>query len=115
LCESGPWQAKQLFERIGRTWELKEIFSPVEASTFAGAGAESADETAGLLSGGFGVSDGLLASLQDARKSIGITVNKALFLNMIIGDLINKLLLAGNDDPVAVSTDHNSLPWRFAL
>jgi hypothetical protein len=25
--ESGPWQAKQLFDKIGRTWLLKEIFS----------------------------------------------------------------------------------------
>ena len=59
---------------------LKEIFSPAKASAFAGAGAESVDEVTGLASGGFGVSDGLLASLQEARKSIGITTSKALFL-----------------------------------
>ena len=82
FCESGPWQAKQLFERIGRTCVLKEIFSPAKASAFAGAGAESVDEVAGLASGGLGVSDGLPDSLQEARKSIGITVSKIVFLNM---------------------------------
>ena len=61
---------------------LKEIFSPAEASAFAGAGAESVDEVAGLESGGFGVSDGLLASLQEARKSNGTTVGKRIFFNM---------------------------------
>ena len=61
---------------------LKEILSPAEASTFAGAGAESVDEVAGLAAGGFGVSDGLLASLQEARKSIGMTISKIVFLIM---------------------------------
>jgi hypothetical protein len=28
LWASGPWQAKQLFDKIGSTWVLKEIFSP---------------------------------------------------------------------------------------
>jgi hypothetical protein len=95
LCESGPWQAKQLFDKIGRTWLLKEIFSTAGAGAVAGAaGLAGAAACAGSFFSEELVAAGSEAFLQDAKGRIRRqgTIAKADFL--IIGKRIAGLYVA---------------------
>ena len=85
FAESGPWQAKQLFERMGRTWLLKEILSPSVEGFFWG---DERAVDASFAVGPAGWADCSGAFLQDMKEEVTANDKRTHAMRFIVASRI---------------------------